>query len=253
VKPESKKLKQAISSLNELLENFDKLHEGSSFLQSEGVEWYDADDAFIDAVKSWDNSVEAILISSGKSDALQSWRISKQPSLNVINIHGYAERRRILLLEIKSKLELEYETDEGLAARTYESGGAYDLYRDLATIIQDAKSGIFVIDPYADEEVFELYFAKCTKLNIRLLCQSPSQALRAVARKFSANKTVRFEARISGEIHDRLIFVDGAKCWILGQSLKDAATKKPTYLVEFNDASVMTHIYEDIWTRAKPF
>jgi hypothetical protein len=37
--------------------------------------------------------------------------------------------------------------------------------------------------------------------------------------------------------------------WLSGQSLKDAAKKKPTYIVE-HDEPLMRVIYEDIWAKA---
>jgi hypothetical protein len=49
-------------------------------------------------------------------------------------------------------------------------------------------------------------------------------------------------------IHDRVIFVD-KRVWLSGQSIKDAAKKKPTYIVE-HDEPPMREIYERIWQSA---
>ena len=48
------------------------------------------------------------------------------------------------------------------------------------------------------------------------------------------------------------MFVDGAQCWVLGASTKDAATKKPTYLAPLSaDVAAQTiQIYEVIWNAA---
>jgi hypothetical protein len=37
---------------------------------------------------------------------------------------------------------------------------------------------------------------------------------------------------------------------IIGQSIKDAATKKPTYIVEHAGADTMKAIYESLWAAA---
>jgi hypothetical protein len=37
---------------------------------------------------------------------------------------------------------------------------------------------------------------------------------------------------------------------VMGQSIKDAAKKKPTYIVEHSGAAAMKGVYETIWTKA---
>jgi len=62
------------------------------------------------------------------------------------------------------------------------------------------------------------------------------------------------EARKSDSIHDRVLFLDDISCWVLGQSIKDAAGTKPTYLAPLD--AEMTRLkkvdYEKIWTTATP-
>jgi len=140
------------------------------------------------------------------------------------------------------------------SAKVYGPGDAYDLYRDIAEIVKAARSEVFVIDPYANEELFDLYFKKAhPSVRVRLLTSAPSNALRSIARKFKARKGVKFEARASNETHDRVVFIDGTDCWVLGQSVKDAAMKKPTYLIPVDAVSDMARLYEEAWNRATPF
>jgi len=54
--------------------------------------------------------------------------------------------------------------------------------------------------------------------------------------------------RSSNSIHDRVLFAD-TRVWLTGQSLKDAAKKKPTYIVE-HDEPLMRTVYEGIWASA---
>jgi hypothetical protein len=46
-----------------------------------------------------------------------------------------------------------------------------------------------------------------------------------------------------------MIFVD-QRVWACGQSLKDAAKKKPTYIVEIDEA-LMRLVYEAIWAASQ--
>jgi hypothetical protein len=45
------------------------------------------------------------------------------------------------------------------------------------------------------------------------------------------------------------VFADD-RCRVIGQSIKDAAQKKPTYIVEHSGATAMRGIYEKIWDTA---
>ena len=70
--------------------------------------------------------------------------------------------------------------------------------------------------------------------------------VKTLALKYAAGGNFAF--RSSNSIHDRVLFADG-RVWLTGQSLKDAAKKKPTYIVE-HDEPLMRTVYEDIWNKA---
>lgn len=67
--------------------------------------------------------------------------------------------------------------------------------------------------------------------------------------KYSNSHTL--ELRSSSDVHDRHIFVD-QRGWIVRQSIKDAAKRKPTYLIELSIGLVptMREIYDDLWNKA---
>ncbi len=52
-------------------------------------------------------------------------------------------------------------------------------------------------------------------------------------------------------MHDRMLFID-QRGWVIGQSIKDAARKKPTYLIELEEPSLSTErdIHNRIWAAA---
>ena len=80
-----------------------------------------------------------------------------------------------------------------------------------------------------------------------MLTSQVSDLLRVVAEKFAMRGN--FELRSSKDVHDRVAFADD-RCWVICQSIKDAAKKKPTYIVEHSSATSMKGIYEAIWTSA---
>ena len=60
------------------------------------------------------------------------------------------------------------------------------------------------------------------------------------------------EVKTSGEIHDRVLFIDDLSCWVMGQSIKDAAKAKPTYLLPLpaDISTLKLSHYELIWNNA---
>jgi hypothetical protein len=139
----------------------------------------------------------------------------------------------------------------GQGEKVYEKGQVYDFYKDIRDITDQAKSEVFLIDAYADEEILNLYLEKIPAgIKIRILTNTPKGNFVTVAQKFKMNPGVNFEVRTSKDCHDRLFFIDES-CWVTGQSLKDAG-KKPTYLVKIESHQLFRKVFEDLWTLAQP-
>ena len=89
-------------------------------------------------------------------------------------------------------------------------------------------------------------------LESRYCAVALTENLKAAITKFVAQNAANIEARLSDVIHDRVLFVDDRSCWVLGQSIKDAAKTRPTYLAPLDHETVVLKkaVYEDIWLRA---
>jgi hypothetical protein len=147
---------------------------------------------------------------------------------------------------LKSSLaELELLLPEPHIAGAYEPGDEYRFYRDLKTIVGFAAAELFITDNYLDTQLFDVYMENvASSVSVRVMTETVSTTLRLVADKFA--KRGSFELRSSKHSHDRVVFADD-RCWVIGQSIKDAAKKKPTYIVEMDVAVAMKGIYESIW------
>jgi hypothetical protein len=144
--------------------------------------------------------------------------------------------------------ELELMMPEPELAGAYEPGDEYQFYRDLKTIVGFAASDLLIMDNYLDTQLFDVYMENVApSVTVRVLTSQVSDALRLVAEKYA--RRGNFELRSSKNVHDRVVFSDD-RCWVIGQSIKDAARKKPTYIVEHSGAATMKGIYESIWTSA---
>ena len=134
-------------------------------------------------------------------------------------------------------------------------GAVYEFFKALSSLIATATRSIFIIDPYLDGQVFDAYLSPCqTTIGARLLVMQYVSSVKAGAATFSQQHQMTVEIRRASNFHDRVIFIDEQSCWVLGQSIKDAAKTKVTYLAPLSSdlvASKLKH-YEAIWLNATP-
>lgn len=108
-------MKQLINNLEDLLQSIDGLKAFSQFLQSEGDEWYEADQDYVRKLEQWAGSVESILRLAGQDEYLDIWRKATSSEITVGNVYDYANRLRVLLRQIISTLKQKYVSDPDLA------------------------------------------------------------------------------------------------------------------------------------------
>lgn len=109
---------------------------------------------------------------------------------------------------------------------------------------------MFIVDAYLDEQIFNLYVSKVPNhAMVRILTNKIGPHVETVARMYVKNRPL--ELRSSPDGHDRVVFLDQRR-WVIGQSIKDAAKKKPTYLVELNEPMLTASraAHEKIWAGA---
>jgi hypothetical protein len=163
------------------------------------------------------------------------------------NFEARQQAYEVALRSCIAELELDL-PDTGIKG-VYEPGEQYEFYRGVTACLKLAQTEIFIIDPYLDGEIFDVY-AEAVKraVKFRLLSAKIPTSVQVLAKKYAAGGNLAF--RSSASIHDRVLFADH-RVWASGQSLKDAARKKPTYIVELDGPS-MRKIYEPIWDSAVP-
>jgi hypothetical protein len=143
--------------------------------------------------------------------------------------------------------ELELDLPQAEIKGVYEPGEQYEFYRDITACLRLASKEIFVVDPYLSVDIFDVYASAIPrKVSFRLLSANVPAEVRNLAQKYAAGGNLAF--RSSASIHDRVLFADN-RVWVCGQSLKDAANRKPTYIVE-HDEPLMRPVYEQIWNTA---
>jgi hypothetical protein len=162
--------------------------------------------------------------------------------------NNFEARQRSYEAVLKSCIaELEIDLPEKEIKGAYEPGQQYEYYSDVKTCLTLAHREIFIIDPYLDTDIFDVYANAITRaVHFRLLTANVPANVQTLAQKYAAGGNLEFRQSLS--IHDRVLFADD-RVWVSGQSLKDAARKKPTYIVELDEPS-MRRTYEPIWNSA---
>jgi hypothetical protein len=159
---------------------------------------------------------------------------------------------KIIGLVHRAIADLELDTPK-LADQAFAPGAVYDFFKALSAALGSATTSIFIIDPYLDEQIFDTYLASTPAgLSVRLLAHKYGSLLKPAVQKFAAQHGTNVSVRISPEFHDRIVFVDDLSCWVMGQSIKDAAKAKPTYLLPLppDIAKLKQSHYEAIWQQA---
>jgi hypothetical protein len=140
-----------------------------------------------------------------------------------------------------------------LVPQAFGPGAVYDFHKTLRDLLASATTSLFIVDPYLDDQVFDAYLSTVSQqVQVRLLAHEYATSLKSSVQKFVAQKSMAVEVRGSRAIHDRVVFIDDRTCWVLGQSIKDAAKTKPTYLAPLaSDAAQLKKAdYEKIWIAA---
>jgi hypothetical protein len=189
------------------------------------------------------NNVQSIMRTEGLGDHYMYQVVDSvyQNNFN-LRVSGYTA-------VLKSSIaELELMLPEPEIAGAYETGDEYRFYKDLKMIVGFASKELFVIDNFLDTQIFDVYMENVgSSVGVRVLTRQIPNRLKSVAEKFAQRGG--FELRSSNGVHDRVVFADD-RCWVIGQSIKDAATNKPTYIVEHAGADTMRGIYETLWAAA---
>lgn len=171
------------------------------------------------------------------------------PALMQSNYDQRISEFDVLLQSLIEEIEL-FSPDAEIKG-TYDPGETYAVYRDLSAIIADAVSDVMIVDAYIDEQIFNLYVDKIALgVGARVLSNKVGPNVETVAKMFAASRSL--ELRVSSDIHDRLLFCDD-RGWVIGQSIKDAARAKATYLIELTEPglSALRHAHNTVWLSAR--
>jgi hypothetical protein len=169
-------------------------------------------------------------------------------ALRQSNFEQRIKAQEPLLRSLINTIRLQFPEEE--IKGVYDPCDQYAFYRDLSSLIQTAAKDILIVDAYLDEDVFNLHVSKAPSgVPVRILSNKIGANVETVAKMYAQSKPLQL--RSSNSIHDRAIFVD-QRGWVIGQSIKDAAKKKPTYMIELDEPLITAcrNAHSGIWSTA---
>ncbi len=138
---------------------------------------------------------------------------------------------------------------------------SFDAYMAVRKVLGTAKTDVLLVDPAAGAKLLTDYAVMAPdKVVVRLLADEAEYnellmtAAQRWAQKFGSYRTLTARLAPARTLHDRLILVDNATVWVLGQSFNNLARRARTSLVRARPEAAARKIavYAEIWEWAKP-
>lgn len=130
---------------------------------------------------------------------------------------------KMAIEELKLMIDLN-KTDNEVQEKFFPKGFYYDASKVLGDIIKSAKSKIFLIDNYVDENILDFFTLKDANVELYIMTQDMKSAMKHYSRQYSLQYG-SLEIRISKDYHDRFLIIDETTFYHFGASLKDLGKK----------------------------
>lgn len=167
--------------------------------------------------------------------------------------------KEISIARAPSLQTIRFGADDGPPSQgTFGPGQRKDALIAIRKILASAKERVRVCDNFVDSAILALLDENLENLNVEVLTtqrglnQQPSFV--AITKAHNDEKPGKIEIRVTDEVHDRFIVLDGARVYVLGASIKDAGKKAWSFRVlgEGEAAKALKGVLDPIWSRAAP-
>ena len=238
-----------VQNVNKILEKLIELMKDPSI-----IDGYESDDVLI----SWASKVAPLL---QYNPQYQNKFISYQ-EIAIVSHLKVQTRQAFQLMksqvnmtieELKLMTELK-KADSQVPEKFFPKGFYYDATKALGEIIKSAKSKIFLIDNYIDENILDFFTLKDSDFELLILTQKMKNALKHYAKNFSLQYG-RLEIRISKDYHDRFLIIDETMFYHFGASLKDLGNKAFMFSIieEQENKTTLLEKWKNDWLSSEVF
>lgn len=130
--------------------------------------------------------------------------------------------------------------------------GTHTFDRFLRKILVDSKKCVMIADSWVSGDIFDTVLDAIPKDTIvKVLYSKPDSGFVPRAKRFSREYS-KFDFRRYKFLHDRFIIADDVG-YILGPSIKDAASKSPALIVilDKKETNLLKTFFQELWRNAR--
>jgi hypothetical protein len=127
----------------------------------------------------------------------------------------------------------------------FEKGLVHSAYQKIKNIVHSSTKEIYVIDPYIDSSIFELFKVFTVEnLQIKILTfKKPSDYDHEKNLFLTQYKNLKIEEKTTKDFHDRFIIIDKKDTFHIGASIKDAG--KSVFMInKIEDIGICSEIID---------
>ena len=134
----------------------------------------------------------------------------------------------------------------------FEKGLLHSAYQKIKNIVHSSIKEIYIIDPYIDSSIFELFkHFQSTKLLIKVLTfKKPPDYDHEKQLFLRQYNNLIIEEKTTKDFHDRFIIIDKKQTYHLGASIKDAG-KKVFMINKIEDEGICNNVIDSFNKRWK--
>ena len=135
--------------------------------------------------------------------------------------------------------------DSGVIELYFEKGLLHSAYQKIRDIVHSSVKEIYIIDPYIDSSIFELFkYFQTTKLLIKVLTfKKPPDYDHEKKLFLQQYPNLTIEEKTTKDFHDRFIIVDKKETYHLGASIKDAG-RKVFMINKIEDKDICNNVFD---------
>jgi hypothetical protein len=149
----------------------------------------------------------------------------------------------------------------GLQGAFIAVGDAFDALIAVGKVLGGATGDVLIVDPYADAKLLDDYARQTPEgVSLRILADQRGHkptlkpAAQAWLTQFKTLRPLDVRLAPAGQLHDRLIIVDGSTAYDVGQSFNALAARSPSSInrADAETGNLKIAAYESLWQSATP-
>ena len=148
--------------------------------------------------------------------------VTQENYLNLVNVVNRIDSTQTELISREEKLESKYPE---LSNYVFACGQMYDATSFLSQIMEEAYSGIILIDNYVDRGTLDILSHKRQGVEVRIITSRDGNRITRKELDTFNTQYHNLSIETTDKVHDRYLIIDTAEMYHIGASLKDAGRK----------------------------